>query len=66
MAETRSSPDVLIQALEEFGKSEAKAVVVIFTDEANEIVIMSNASRSQWIGLCEYGKQSIIHRIFKD
>lgn len=62
----RTCTEVLMQAMEEFGESEAKAVVILFVDEAGDAVIMRNASNTQTIGLCEYGKESAMRRIFQD
>lgn len=62
----RSSTDILMNALEEFGKSEAKSVMVIWTDEAGDVCICSNATRTQGLGFCAYVKESIIREMFSE
>lgn len=63
---TRTCSEVLFAALEEFAKSEATSVLVIFTDEGGDLVIMRNANDSHALGMCEFAKQRILHRIFSE
>lgn len=64
--EMRNATDVVMAVLEDFAKSEGISVVILHTNEAGDMCITSNATKSMGLGLCEYGKQSIIRRIFED
>jgi hypothetical protein len=60
-----SCTDILIQALEDFGIAEPTSLVLLYTNKDGELVITRNASHTQTIGLCEYGKECAIRRIFE-
>lgn len=62
--EIPSCTDILIKALEDFGIAEPASLVLLYTNNEGEIVLTRNASHTQAIGLCEYGKQAALRRIF--
>jgi hypothetical protein len=65
MADTRTATEVLIQAMEEFAKSEGREVIVVFTDESGDLVRMSNAPLNAQVGLLECAKQGVLRRMFQ-
>ena len=50
--------ELLIKALEDFGVAEPSSLVLLYTNHDGELVLMRNATHTQLIGLCEYGKQA--------
>ena len=62
----RTCTEVLMCAMESFGESELKAIVVLYVDEGGDVVILRNASHTQTIGLCEYGRQIAIRHMFRE
>lgn len=57
--------ELLIKALEDFGTAEPTSVVILYTNQEGELIMMRNATHTQLIGLCEYGKQAGLRRIFE-
>lgn len=64
MAQTPS--EVLISTLEEFGKCEAKSAVVIFADEAGDIVVNMSGGRATSLGLIELAKELLLRGLRVD
>lgn len=58
--------ELLFRALEDFNKSEEKALLLIYVNENDDLHILRNSSNSQALGLCEYGKESILRAIFEE
>lgn len=50
----------MIRALEEFGDSEARAVVIIHTNEKGQVMINSNAGRCSAIGMMRTAEHMIL------
>lgn len=61
----RTCSEILFAALEEFTKAEAKHVVVLFSDENDDAVMIRNATHTQTIGLCDYGIQCARRGLFR-
>lgn len=51
-----TSSELLIDTLTKFGTSEPTGVVVIWTDEAGDIAVVSNCAMSSVMGMTEYAK----------
>lgn len=58
--------ELLIKALEDFGVAEPTSLVLLYTNKDGELVLMRNATHTQLIGLCEYGRQAGLRRIFSE
>ena len=56
----RTGTETLIAAMEEFGQSEPKAVVVIYANEDGEVLISGNTGKCMALGLIETGKAIIL------
>ena len=56
----RSANDTIIRAMEEFGISEPKAIVIIHTDESGELVINGNTGKCLALGMIETAKHMIL------
>jgi hypothetical protein len=63
---TLTCTEILLKTLEHFGESEAEAVVVLYINKNDEIVITRNAKNTLALGLCEYGRQSVKNAIFRE
>ena len=56
----RTAQETVIRAMEEFAVSEPKAVVIIHTDEAGELVVTGNTGKCQALGMIETAKHMIL------
>lgn len=56
----RTASATMIRALEEFGDSEARAVVIIHTNEKGQVMINSNAGRCSAIGMMRTAEHMIL------
>jgi len=56
--------EILFRALEDFNKSEAKSLVLIYINDKDELMLLRNTSNSQALGLCDYARESILRAIF--
>lgn len=53
-----TSSDLMIDTLTKFSSSEATTVTIIWTDENGDIQAVSNATKTQIMGMCEFTKLS--------
>lgn len=62
MAEdSNSATDTLVRVMEQFSGSEAVSVIVIWTDENDEIWMDKNCYDTQAVGLLEFAKHSLLN-----
>jgi hypothetical protein len=52
----RTATEILMSVLDDFAENEGRRVVVIWTNDAEEIVLTTNARRPEAIGLCRWGE----------
>lgn len=56
----KSPSELLMKALEDFGESEPTSLMLIYTNQADECVIMSSERRTACLGLIEAAKHMIL------
>ncbi len=56
----RTANETIIRAMEEFGISEPKGIVIIHTDESGELVINGNTGKCLALGMIETAKHMIL------
>jgi hypothetical protein len=56
----RSAQDTIIRAMEEFSIAEPKALVILHTDEAGELVITANTGKCLALGMIETARSMIL------
>jgi len=60
MDDSKSATEILMSAMEDFGGSEPRAIIVIFSNEDEDIIIRSNMRRAEAVGFCEIAKDMIL------
>lgn len=59
-----TASEALMNAMERFSAGEPLAVVIIWTNDKNELNMESNCLSSQALGLCAYAKEDLLRGIF--
>lgn len=62
--DARTASEILFDALADFNQSEATAVVILYTNDAGDLCIKSNAVYSSGIGMCHYGREMFVRKLF--
>ena len=61
-----TATELLIEAMERFAAAEPQALLLVWTDEKDNVNMRSNAiGCTHVIGLAEYAKQNALRGIFK-
>ena len=58
-----SATTVLMEALERFGECEPRCVMVLWTDEKRDIIVMSNFQRVEAVGILEIAKGMCMNQV---
>jgi hypothetical protein len=53
VTDERSASEILVEAMEEFGRCEPRKVVITWTNENDDVVLKTNARRAECVGLLE-------------
>ena len=57
----RSASQVLMDALSDFTSSEGQSVILVYTNDQEDVVVKSNCRRPEAIGLIEIAKHMIMN-----
>lgn len=60
-----TATELIMAVMEEFSTSEAKQMLVVWSDEGGDLCIASNCNDFETIGLAEYAKQRAVVRQLK-
>jgi hypothetical protein len=58
----QTGTEVLVRAMEDFGVSEPRAVVVLYTNEDDDVVCHTNVKRVEAVGLLEVAKDLVLRK----
>ena len=62
-----TATELIMAVMEEFGTAEAKEMLVVWNDEAGDVLIASNCDDVTTIGLAEYAKgRSMVRQLKLD
>lgn len=51
----------IMRAMEDFARSEAKFIAIVYANESDELMVYTNAKRTQLVGLLECGKHCVLN-----
>jgi hypothetical protein len=60
MEGSKSPTEYLVEAMEDFSRSEPREFILVWSNEENEIVVRSNTGTTGCLGLLEFAKWFVI------
>jgi hypothetical protein len=60
MAEFKSPTEYLVEAMEDFNRSEPQEFILVWANEENEVVVRSNTGTLGCLGLLEFAKHYLV------
>ena len=56
----KSATQIVLETMEEFSRSEPRQIVILFTNEDDQLVIKTNTSRAGAVGMLECAKRMVL------
>lgn len=66
MKQFETATETVLLAMEKFGKAEATALVIIWSDEEDRIHLMSNTPLAHLIGMAHYAAEAEKRQMFEE
>jgi hypothetical protein len=64
--EMATATEVLVKTMEDFSNSEARSIMVIYTNENDDVVCHSNVKRCEGLGMLKVAEQMILRQVDSD